>query len=141
MFEILKIIPLVLYLTVGIISLFMALKSFFSKKILPFQEKAAGIVWDEIESSMKNVMLFLLRTSGLGFLTVSILLITGPLADYFFPNIICKYLIPVVALIFTSGLFINNLSLYKMSSSDTPWKGSLYAMFIITAGIIISIFF
>ncbi len=138
--EIFKIIPVVLYLFVGVISLVMAFKSLFSTKFLPFHEKAAGTLWDEIENPLKLVILSLLRLAGMGFLILSVLLLVCPLVNHFNPNTSYKYLIPVIALIFCMGLFANNYYLHKKTKSDTPWKGSLYAMFVIIAGIIISIF-
>jgi hypothetical protein len=138
--ELLKIIPIALYFIVGMICLVMAFKSFFSNKFLPFHEKAANKPWNEIENPLKLVILSFLRLAGLGFLIISILLIVCPIVNYFIPNIFYKYSIPVIALIYCIGLFVNNYLLYKNTKADTPWKGSLYAMFIIIVGIIISIF-
>ena len=136
--EILRAVPIALYLLVGIISLVMAFKSLFSTKYLPFHEKAAGKQWSEIEEPLKFVILSFLRLGGLGFLIISILLIGYPILNYFIPSIFYKYFIPAIALIFCTGLFLNNYSLYKNTKANTPWKGSLYAMFIILTGIIIS---
>jgi hypothetical protein len=138
--EIFKLIPAALYFLVGIVSLIMALKSFFSKKILPFQEKAAGKVWDKIENPIKILMLFFLRMSGLGFLVISVLLIAFSIINLLNPVMIYEYLIPVIALIYTFGLFINNYFLFKFTKAGTPWKESLYVMLILITGIIISIF-
>lgn len=135
-----EIIPVALYFIVGIISLVMAVKALFSNKFLPFHEKAAGKQWNEIDNSLKLLILSFLRLIGLGFLIVSILLIVCPIANYFTPNKFYKYSIPVIALIFCIGLFVTNYLLYKNTKANTPWKGSLYAMVIIIAGIIISIF-
>jgi len=137
---ILKIIPNVLYLIVGVISLIMASKSIFAESYLPFHKNAANKSWNEIEEPLKNVILSLLRLGGLGFLIVSILLIVCTGLNYFVQSNIYKYTIPVIALIFCTGLFFNNYSLYKKTKSNTPWKGSLYAAILILSGIIISIF-
>lgn len=136
----LKIIPIALYFIVGMISLVMAFRSLFSNNFLPFHEKAADKPWNEIENPLKLVILSLMRLAGLGFLITSILLIVCPIVNYFIPNVFYKYTIPGIAFIFCMGLFINNYLLYKNTKADTPWKGSLYAMFIILVGIIISIF-
>jgi hypothetical protein len=119
----------------------MAAKSIFTDKYLPFHEKAAGRQWDEIDKPLKIVILSLLRLGGLGFLAISILLIAGSIINFCIQNDIYKYVIPVIALIYCTGLFINNYLLFKETKADTPWKGSLYAVFIIIAGIIISIFY
>jgi hypothetical protein len=134
------VIPIALYFIVGIISLVMALKCFFSKKFLPFQEQATGKPWSDIENPLKHLILSLLKLSGLGFLIVSILLLIFPIVNSFIPSIFYKYSIPVTALIFCSGLFIINFLLYKKTKAGTPWKGSLYSSGAILAGIIISIF-
>jgi hypothetical protein len=138
--EILKIIPIVLYMFVGIISMLMAVKNLFSTKFLPFQEKATNKNWDEIDNPLKTVILTLLRLAGLGFLIISILLLVFPIINYFIPNNFYKYSIPVVALIFCTGLFVINYLLYRKTRAETPWKGSLYAMGAIIASIIISVF-
>jgi hypothetical protein len=140
MHEILKIIPIALYFIVGLISLVMAFKSISSKKYLPFHEQAAAKPWNEIDDRVNLVILSLLRLGGLGFLTVAILLLIFPVVTYFVPNKFFQYSIPVVALMFCTGLFINNYLLYKKTKADAPWKGSLYAMGILIAGIVISIF-
>jgi hypothetical protein len=136
--EILKIIPILLYAIVGIISMTMAVKNLFSNKFLPFHEKAANKRWDEIDNSLKLVILTLLRLIGLGFLIISILLLVFPTVNYYNPNRFYKYLIPSLALIYCTGLFIINYLLYKKAKADTPWQKSLYAMLLIVIGIIIS---
>ena len=137
--EILKILPILLYMIVGIISMVMAVKNIFSNKLLPFQEKAANKLWDEIDNTLKTVILTLLRLVGLGFLIIAILLLVFPIINYFLPNSFYKYSVPILALIYCTGLFVINYSLYRKTKVDTPWKGSLYAMVVIIAGIIISI--
>lgn len=136
--EILKIMPILLYVIVGIISLIMAVKSLYATMFLPFHEKAANKPWDEIDKPLQFVILTLLRLAGLGFLIVSILLLVFPIINNFIPNNSYKYSIPFVALIFCTGLFFVNYSLYKKTKAPTPWKGSLYAMVAIILGIIIS---
>jgi hypothetical protein len=139
MIEVLKLIPAVLYIIVGIISMIMAYKSLFSDKFLPFHEKASNKIWDEIESPLQIVILTFMRLTGLGFLIVSILLLIFPIINYYCPNRIYEYFIPGLALVFCSGLFLINYSLYRKTKANTPWKGSLYAMIALISGIIISI--
>ncbi len=138
--EIFNIIPVILYFILGVVCLIMAFKCFLSDKYLPFHEKAAGKLWDEIENPLKSVILSFLRLSGLGFLITAILLLVFPIVNFIYPNIFIKYSIPVLALIFCTGLFINNYRLFKKTGTITPWKGSLYAMGIIIVGIIMAFF-
>jgi hypothetical protein len=138
--ELVTLLPVVLYVSVGMICLVMAFKCLFSAKILPFHEKAAGKQWDEFEPPVKLVLLSFLRLSGLGFLIMAVLLMFCPIVNYCIPNMFYKYLIPFLALLFCVGLVINNYVLYRRTGADTPWKGSLYAMVVIVAGIVISLF-
>ena len=138
--ELLKLLPPALYLIVGAISLVMAAKNLTAKKILPFQEQAAGESWDDIEIPLQRMILSLLRLSGMGFLVVSLLLIMYPVIIYLSPNIYHKLVPPILALVYCSGLFIVNYQLYRDTKAATPWKGSLYACLALLAGIIISIF-
>jgi hypothetical protein len=137
--EILKIMPVVLYLIVGTVSMIMAYKNLFAVKFLPFHEKASGKEWNEIDDTLKLVIISLLRLAGLGFLIIALLMLVFPVISYFNQNAFFTYAIPVTVLIFSMSLFIINFSLYSKTKAKTPWKGSLFAMFIIIAGIIISI--
>jgi len=136
----LKILPIVLYFIVGAVSFMMALKSMMSHQFLPFHEKAAGRRWEDIDESLKQVILSLLRLSGLGFLVISILLTVFPVFNYFYPNYFYRLSIPVIACIYCAGLFLNNYILFRSTKAGTPWKGSLTAMVIIIIAILISFF-
>jgi hypothetical protein len=138
MVDVLKLIPVLLYIFVGIISLIMAYKNLFSDKFLPFHEKVLKKTWEEIENPLQIVILTFMRLTGLGFLIVSILLLVLPVINYYNRNRFYEYFIPILALIFCFGLFLINYSLYRKTKTDTPWKGSLYAIIALIAGIIIS---
>jgi ABC-type Fe3+-siderophore transport system permease subunit len=116
----------------------MAYKSLFVNKYLAFHEKAAAIEWPQIDKRLQYVILALIKISGLGFLVTALLLLIFPIVNYFVQDEFVRYSIPVLAFIFCSGLFIINYSLYKQSKSITPWKGSLFAMIAIIAGVILS---
>jgi hypothetical protein len=138
--EIFKILPILLYMIVGAISAVMAVKNLSANKFLPFQQKAADRRWDEIDHSVRIVILMLLRLAGIGFLIIAILLLAFPIINYFTSNIFYKFSIPLVALIYCTSLFVINYSLFKKTKANTPWKGSIYAMIAIIVGIIISFF-
>ena len=137
--RIFEILSLVIYGFVGVLSLIMATKSLFAKQYLVFHEKAAATEWTEIENRLQNVILALLKISGLGFLVTALLLLIFPIVNYFVQDEFIRYSIPFLAFIFCSGLFIINFSLYKQSKSMTPWKGSLFALIAIITGIILSV--
>jgi hypothetical protein len=138
--EIITIIPPGLYFIVGIISLFMAFKTMLSRKYLPFHEQTAGKSWEDIETPVKPVILSLMRLGGLGFLITGILLVVCPVAGYISGDTFLKYFIPGMALVFCSGLFVINYALFRKTGANTPWKGSLYAILVLSAGLILSLF-
>ena len=137
--RIIEILTIVIYGFVGVISLIMAYKSLFAKKYLVFHEKAAAIKWTEIDERLQYVILALMRISGLGFLVIALLMLIFPIVNYFIQDDFVRYSIPFLAFIFCSGLFITNYSLHKYTESNTPWKGSLFAMIAIIAGVILSV--
>ena len=137
--EILNIVSTLIYILVGIICLLMAFKSMFSKKYLPFHEEAAGISWDSIDKPLQNVILTILRISGLGFFIVFLFLVVCPSVNYFKPNPFIKYSTPIISSIYCFGLFLFNFSLFKQTKAKTPWIGSLIALFLILISFVISI--
>jgi hypothetical protein len=136
----LEIIPIIIYAFVGIISLIMAYKSLFSKRFILFHEKAAATTMDKLEKPLQSVILALMRVSGLGFLVTALLLLIFPMVNYFAPDEFVKYSIPLISLIFSTGLFLINYNLHKQTKSATPWLGAIYAMICIIIGLIISSF-
>jgi len=136
----LEIIPIIIYAFVGIISMIMANKSLFSKRFILFHEKAAAITLDELDKPLQSVILALTRVSGLGFLVTSLLLLIFPIVNYFIHDEFLKFSIPIISLVFCTGLFLINYHLYIETKSETPWLNSLIAMFGIIIGVIISLF-
>jgi hypothetical protein len=134
-----KIIPVFLYMIVGIISLTMAYKNIFSTKFIPFQEQAAGKSWNDIEKGIQFVIIALMKVSGLGFLVVALLLMIFPFVSYFYNNPFVQYAIPAISLLYCFGLFLFNYHLYVQTKVKTPWKRSLYAATIIGLSIILSL--
>ena len=110
--EILKILPGFLYFIVGVISAIMAFKNISSDKFLPFQEDAAKRPWGEVDHSLQIVILALLRLAGLGFLIIAILLLAFPIINYLNPSTFYMFAIPLLALVYCTGLFIVNYSMY-----------------------------
>jgi hypothetical protein len=134
-----KIIPMVLYFIVGVISLSMAWKNLFSKGLLPFHEEAIGKSLGKLDQKVGNVILALMRTTGLGFLVVGLLLVFFPAINHFESNTIVGFGIPFISGIYCFGLFLANYWLHNKSGVETPWKASLIAVAIIAIGITVSI--
>jgi hypothetical protein len=137
--EILNIVSTLIYILVGLICLLMAYKSMFSKKFLPFHEEAVGKSWESIDKPLQNVILTILRISGLGFFIVSLFLVVFPSINYFRPDPAFKYSTPIISSIYCFGLFLFNFLLFKKTKAKTPWIGSLIALFLILIGFTISI--
>ena len=134
-----KMIPVFLYMIVGIISLTMAYKNIFSNKLIPFQEQAAGKPWGDIEKGVQFVIIALMKVSGLGFLVVALLLMIFPVVNYYYNILFVQYAIPVISLLYCFGLFLFNYQMYIQTKVETPWKRSLYAASIIGVALILSL--
>jgi hypothetical protein len=137
--EILNPVSALIYLVIGLVCLIMAYKSIFSKKYLPFHEEAAGKSWDSIDKPLQNVIITILRISGLGFFIIFLIMSIFPVINYFKPNPVIKFSTPIISLIYCFGIFLFNYRLFKQTKAKTPWKGSLIAMIMILSGFIISI--
>lgn len=131
-------IPIILYLIVGIVSLVMARKCLFSKSFVLFHEKAAGTSMEKLDQKIQNVVLALMRTTGLGFLIVGIFLVAFPIMNFFKPDLVSGLGIPFVCEIYCLGLFIANYRLHRKAGVGTPWKGSLVAAAMLLLGMLIS---
>ena len=95
--EIFNIYSTLIYILVGIICLYMAYKSIYSKKFLPFHEAAAGKSWDSIDKRLQNVIITILRISGLGFLIIFLFLSVFSIINYFKPDPIIRFSIPIIS--------------------------------------------
>jgi hypothetical protein len=131
--------PLISCLIAGIISLAMAWKSLFSRRFIPFHEAAAGTPLENVDPRVRLVILSLMRTSGLGFLAVGLLLVIFPIAEFTRPEGLVSAGIPLLGAIYCFGLFLVNLRLKGKSGAETPWKGSLMAGVLLIAAMIITL--
>jgi len=138
--KIIEIFIIILYGFVGFIALIMAFKNIFSKTLLPFQEKASSTAWIEVDDKLQYVILTLMRISGLGFLIIAFLLLVFPIVNYFKHDAFLMYSIPILSFVYCLGLFFANYSLHKHTRSKTPWRGSLFAIVALLAGMIMSLF-
>jgi hypothetical protein len=134
-----RIIPVFLYMIVGVVSLTMAYKNIFSNTLIPFQEQITGKSLNDMGKGIQFVMLALMKVSGLGFLVVAMLLIIFPVVNYFVNNSFTEYAIPAISLLYCFGLFLFNYRLYVQTKVETPWRRSLYAAAIVGVGLIISL--
>ena len=128
-----------LYACVAIISVFMASKALGARKLLPFQQVAAGKPWDEIDAGLQTVVISLLRLSGLGFLVVGAQMCMVAVAGIFQRDLVVSVVLPVLSLAFCAGLCLVNLRLHRQTGAKTPWKGSLYAAIAVAIGLVLSI--
>jgi hypothetical protein len=137
------IIPRILYelafFLVGLVCLVMAVSNLAAKKYLPFHEQAASTPWTEIEERLRMVILALLRLSGLGFLVVALLLLSYPAVDQLSPSAVHRFGVPGLASLYCLGLALVNRALTRSSGTPTPWKGSLYALLLLLAGLALAL--
>jgi hypothetical protein len=133
-----RILPNAIDLLVGLVCLSMAYFNISARSYLAFHEKAAGKPWSEIEEGLGLVILALMKITGLGFLTVGLLLVACPAVAYFYPNQLYEFAAPALALLFCLGLVRVNKELATKTKAVTPWKDSGYIAILLFAGMIVS---
>ncbi len=136
---VLRLVSLLLYVSVGTISLSMAYKNLSAQRFLPFHEKAAGRSWDDLDVGIRSIVIALMNVAGLGFLVVAFLLIAAPIVDWFSPSGFLRYGIPSISLVYCAGLGISNYRLHARTRAETPWKRSFSAAFLLFIGIVMSL--
>ncbi len=128
-----------LFVLVGAVSLTMAVKNLRAKEFLPFHAGISGTQWEELDPGTQAVVTALMRVSGLGFLTVGILLVICPVLLLQFPGSVPVLLIPALGVVYCSGLAWYNYRLFKAAGRATPWKRSLAAAGMLLAGILLAL--
>jgi hypothetical protein len=137
--ELISLISVFIYFLAGMVCLVMAYKCIFSSRYLPFHEEAAGRSWESIEKPLQDVIITILRISGMGFFIVFLLLTIFPVVNCFKKDPFIRFSIPAISIIFCFGLFLFNFQLYWKTKARTPWTGSLFAIIIILIGLILSV--
>jgi hypothetical protein len=132
-----KYISIFLYTLVGAVSFLMAYKNLFAKAFLPFHEQASGTEWKDVDPSLQKLILFIMRISGMGFLTVALLVVVT-VAFTFIESGWWMVFLPFIALVFCTGLFVFNYDLFRKTGAKTPWQGSLFAILALIAAAICS---
>jgi hypothetical protein len=135
-----KLLCTVIYVLIGIICFVMAYKCMFAKEFLPFHQEAAGKSWNEIDKTIQKVIITILRISGLGFLIMFLLLTSLSIVNFFKDDPFIKMMIPIISIVFCTGLFIFNFLLFKDTNAKTPWKGSLIILIVLVICLIFSLF-
>ena len=128
----------VLFVPLGLVSLLMAFKSFFSRGFLPFHEKAVGRRWDEVDHGLQHVVTALKQSTGLGFAVVGLQLVVFPFLDFVKSDPLLLRSVGFSSFLFCAGLAFVNYRLKERTGAATPWLGSLFAAGAILAAIIAS---
>lgn len=140
--ELVKIVYCMIFLMVGIITFSISLRFLLSKEFFTYHSEATGMKWKDLNESLQIIILAIMKMAGFGILCLSITII---IYSFFIfsnnNNIVIRYLIPIISLIFWCGSFGTTFSVYKKTKANTPWKGSLLSMILIIIAILISLIF
>jgi hypothetical protein len=122
-----RLLPTVLSLPVGLVSLRMAAKGLSARTWLPFHEAAAGTSFGALAPRLQALILLLVRLVGLGFLVQFLLLAAIPLARALELDPSVEIGILVIGATYCTGLGALNRRLHRETGAATPWKGSFAA--------------
>jgi hypothetical protein len=132
----LKLIGAVFFAAVCVLSVVMARKGLSARHLLSFHQAGTGRRWDELSDGEQAVGLALTRTVGLGFACAALALAGATAASALAATVVAESLAGV-ALAFCLGLIWINHALAVRTAVETPWRGSLVASALITAGMVL----
>lgn len=133
----LDIIGACLYGLIGVVSMMMAYQCLSADRLMPFHESASGADWDGLSDGVQQVILALLRQSGLGFLAAGMSLFVSAATVVASEDALAVFAPPVLALVFCSGLFVVNRKLTAATGVQARARESLIASLVIVAGLVL----
>jgi hypothetical protein len=66
-------IALVIYVLVGLFSLYLGLTYYLRDQFLPYHERAVGVSWGQLDTSIQTLLLALMEVAGGGWLALFVL--------------------------------------------------------------------
>jgi hypothetical protein len=127
MIQLARLLPPAIALLVSLVSLRMAVKGLTATSWLPFHESAAGSGWDALTPRLRSLLRFLVKTVGLGFLVLFLLLAALPAYLAWRPEPFVGFAVLGVGAVYCLGLGVLTWRLHRETGAVTPWKGSFTA--------------
>jgi membrane dipeptidase len=120
-------IALVLYGLVSLFSLYLGLTYFLRDQFLPYHERAVGVSWHQLDTSIQTLLLALMEVSGGGWLalfvlTVALIVVPFPRGERW-----ARIMIPVGILAFYIPTLYATLRVLRDTPSVPPWYGAAIA--------------
>jgi hypothetical protein len=103
------------------------LEGFGCPEWLPFHRAAAALDWESLTPRFQLLLLFMMRTAGLGFLAIFLLLATVPIYLYWNPDRYIGLAAIGIGTVYCVGLGALTRWMHNATGADTPWKASFAA--------------
>lgn len=122
-----RLLSAALCFSVSLVSLLMAAKGLSAREWLPFHQASAAADWDSLPPRVQRVLLFLVRATALGFLTVGLLLVGVPVYLVWHPDPVVSLEVIGVGVVYCGALGILTRWLHRETGARTPWRESFGA--------------
>jgi len=134
-----RLLPAALALVMSLVSLRMAAKGLTAREWLPFHQAAAAAEWNSLTPRLRQLLLFMVRTTALGFFALFLLLATAPAYLLWNPSPVAGLEILGVGAIYCLALGILTRSLHRETGARTPWRASFGAAAVLILAAALSI--
>jgi hypothetical protein len=126
------------YLLVILSGITIGLVYLFSPEIMPYHQRAIGVMWRDLEPGLQLVLLTLLKGTGLGILMTSLALGLLLVIPFRRGETWSRWAISVLGLGMLLPGFYFALRLYLITGALTPWPFMILLVALILAGFFLS---
>jgi membrane dipeptidase len=120
-------IALVLYVLVGLFSLYLGLTYYLRDQFLPYHERAVGVSWGQLDTSIQTLLLALMEVAGGGWLALFVLTMALIVVPFRRGERWARIMIPVGILTFYIPTLYATLRVLRDTPSVPPWYGAAIA--------------
>jgi len=130
----------VLGLVVALMTLSVGIRFLTAKEYFSYHKAIVGKEWNEIDASIRMVLLAVFKMTASGIIVISFVLFYSVGKGIFINEntLMDKVIPPSLCLLFWVGSFLTTFSVHKKTNANTPWKGSLLCLILLSICIIFS---
>jgi hypothetical protein len=125
------------FFSASVVALVVGCRYLFAREFLDYHQYLIGKSWQELEGSIKTIILTIYKIAGLGLICLGLILFYYTIELHFKTGFtgINRFQIPIINVIFWSGYFFISFKIHKATRANTPWKTALLALILLIIGL------
>ena len=133
------IISYALGLSVALMTLSVGIRFLTAKEYFSYHKTIVGKEWDEIDESIRMVLLAVFKMTASGIIVISFVLFYSEGKGIFINEntLIDKIILPSLCLLFWVGSFLTTFIIHRKTNANTPWKGSMLCLILLFISIVL----